>query len=155
MSILLQTFLLSLLPISELRGAIPFAITQGVSPMTAYIVAVVGNLLVIPIVYFFLNYIHEHFMKINIYQKTFDKHIEKNRKKLEKHLGTKFEFFALLLFVAIPLPITGAYTGTLLAWFFGLKKKKVYLALGLGVIIAGIIVTLLTLGAISGIRIIS
>ena len=144
MNPLIWTFLLSIIPISELRGAILYAIPAGINPFLAYIVAVTGNLLVIPLVYFFLNDLHHHFLRISLYEKIFNKYVERNRKKLERHVGTKFEFIALVFLVAIPLPITGAYTGTLLAWLFGLKKKKAYLAIGLGVLIAGIIMTIVT-----------
>ena len=107
------TALLSIVPISELRGAIPFAVTQGIHPVTAYFFAVFFNALVGPIVFIFLNSFH----------------------KL---------FWGVALFVAIPLPITGAWTGTLGAWIFGLKKRKTILAVILGVSISGLIVSLIT-----------
>ena len=66
--------------------------------------------------------------------------------KFEKHIGSRFEFIALCLFVAVPLPMTGAYTGTVIAWLFNLERKKSYISLALGVLIAGIIVTAVTLG---------
>ena len=150
MSIILKTVLLSLLPISELRGGIPFAAFNGVNIYTAYIIAVVANLCVIPIVYLFLNYLHHIFMRWRLYSKLFNKYIERKRVKLERHIGTKWEFWVLMLFVAIPLPVTGAYTGTLLAWLFKVKKKQAFLALGLGVLIAGIVVSMVTLGLMNG-----
>jgi len=152
MTVILQAIIASLLPVSELRGGIPLAIAQGMNPVGAYVVCVLANILVIPLVYFFLTYFHKHFMKIKFYKNTFNHHLEKSRKKLDKYVGTNFEFIALMLFVGIPLPITGAYTGTLLAWFFGIPKKRTYLALSLGVLISGIIVTLVTILGISGLE---
>jgi len=146
MIILLKTFLLSILPISELRGAIPYAIANNVNYFLAFFIGVFGNFLVIPIVFYFLDNLHHHFLKIKNYEKFFSKYIERKRESFEKHVGTRFEFWALVVFVAIPLPMTGAYSGALLAWFFNLKRRKSYLAIYLGILIAGIIVTLTTLG---------
>jgi len=142
MNPIINAIILSLLPISELRGGIPVAIAQGISPGNAFIICCVANFFVIPIVFFFLDNIHGFFMNIDFYNKIFNKYIEKKRSKLEKHIGTKWEFIALMLFVGIPLPITGAYTGTLLAWFFKVPRKKAYTALSIGILIAGIIVSL-------------
>lgn len=141
-----KVILLSLLPISELRGAIPLAIASGIKPLNAFLIAVIANCLVVPIVFFFLDLLHKHFYSIGIYRRLFDRYIERTRIKFEKHAGSKFEFIALCLFVAIPLPMTGAYTGTVAAWLFNLNRKKSYLAVMLGVLIAGIIVTVLAVG---------
>ena len=146
MNIILKTILLSILPISELRGAIPYAIANKINLLFAFLISVTGNFLVVPMGFFFLDYLHKHFIKIKSYEKFFNKYIESKRKNFEKHVGTKFEFLALMLFVLIPLPLTGAYSGVLLAWFFNLKRRKSYLAIFLGIIGAGIIVTLTTLG---------
>jgi len=142
MDALLKAAIWSFLPISELRGGIPIALHNGLSVWSAYLICVCVNLLVIPWTYFFLDHLHDIFMKISVYRRIFTHYIEKKRTALEKHIGTKWEFIALMLFVGIPLPITGAYTGTLLAWFFKLPRKKSYTAVGLGVMIAGLIVTL-------------
>tara|TARA_Y100000310_G_scaffold307576_1_gene349795 strand:+ start:1561 stop:2013 length:453 start_codon:yes stop_codon:yes gene_type:complete len=146
--ILLQAALISMLPIAELRGGIPWAIANGVNPLTAFIVCVIANFLVAPIGYLFLSFLHKEFLKWRPYEKLFTYKVEKARKSFERHVGTKWEMVMLLLLVGIPLPMTGAYTGTLLAWFFELEKKKAFLAIGGGVILAGIIVTALTLGIV-------
>lgn len=148
MNQLIEPIIWSLLPISELRGGIPIALSNGFSIYSAFIICVLANILVIPLVFFFLDNLHDVFMRNKFYSKTFNRYIERKRNSLEKHIGTKWEFFALLLFVGIPLPITGAYTGTLLAWFFGLSRKKAYLALILGIIMAGIVVSLISFFAI-------
>jgi uncharacterized membrane protein len=142
MNAIIQAIALSLLPISELRGGIPVAIANGLSPVSAYVICVIANFFVIPIVFLFLDNLHHLFLKVKLYENLFNKYIEKKRGKLEKYIGTRWEFVMLMLFVGIPLPVTGAYTGTLLAWFFKVPRKKAYTALSLGILIAGIIVSI-------------
>lgn len=149
MSVVLNEIFLSVLPISELRGGIAYAIGSGLNPVLAYFIGVVSNFFVIPICFFFLDNLHKYFLKLGFYNNSFDKYINKNRRKLEKYIGTKVEFWALVCIVLIPLPFTGAYTGSILAWFFGLKRRKSYLAISLGILIAGILVTLASLGLFS------
>jgi len=146
MNEILETILLSILPISELRGAIPYAITNNINPLMAFLIAILGNFLAIPITFFFLDNLHHYFLKNKHYEKFFNRYIETKRKSFEKHVGTKFEFWALVVFTGLPLPLTGAYSASLIAWFFNLKRRKSYLAISLGILIAGIIVTLTTLG---------
>ena len=104
-----------------------------------------ANSFVIPLVFFFLDNLHGIFMKNRYYNKIFNKHIENKRGLLEKYIDTKWELFALMILVGIPLPVTGAYTGTLLAWFFEVPRKRAYLALTIGIIIAGLIISLVVL----------
>lgn len=141
--ILSWTALLSLLPISELRGAIPFAVINGVHPVTAYFIAVFFNALVAPIVFIFLNSAHKLFSRMNWYSNLFERFIEKTRHKVEDKIN-KYGYLGVTLFVAIPLPITGAWTGTLGAWIFGLKKRKTIPAVVLGVLISGLIMSVIT-----------
>ncbi len=140
MEAIINAIILSLLPIAELRGGIPLALASGVNPVTAYFVCVIANIFVIPLVFIFLGTLHRIFMIIPIYKRTFEKFLERTRKKVRKKIE-KYGYIGLTLFVTIPLPITGAYTGTLAAWFFGMKKLKSFLAISLGVVIAGLIVT--------------
>jgi len=141
---LTRAILLSLLPVAELRGGIPAALLIGTNPLLAYAVCVMANLVVVPLVYVFLEYIHHHLMAVRIYKETFHRFMEKTRRRLH-HKIERWGYFGLTLFVAIPLPITGAYTGTLGAWFFGMNKLKSFLAIALGVSIAGLIVTAIVL----------
>lgn len=141
---LTRAILLSLLPVVELRGGIPAALLTGTNPLLAYAVCVMANLVVVPLVYVFLEYIHHHLMAVRIYRKTFHGFMEKTRRRLH-HKIERWGYFGLTLFVAIPLPVTGAYTGTLGAWFFGMNKLKSFLAIALGVSIAGLIVTAVVL----------
>ena len=149
MHTLLKAILLSIAPISELRGGIPLAIGLGVNPWTAFFVCVIANILIIPIIFLFLDYLHKYFYKIKIYRIIFDKIVGHARRKFQKHAGTKLEYLVLFLFVAIPIPGTGAYTGALIAWLFGLKRKKSMLSIALAVITAGILVTFISLGIFS------
>ena len=149
MDILLKAAILSFLPISELRGGIPLALSFKVNIFSAFLVCVISNLLVIPFVFFFMDYFHKYFMRIRFYERFFNSYLERNRRKIESKIGTKWEFWALMLFVLLPLPMTGAWTGTILAWFFNVKRRRAYLAIALGVIGAGIIITLATLGIIN------
>ncbi|MBN1377320.1 small multi-drug export protein [Candidatus Woesearchaeota archaeon] len=134
----------SLLPIAELRGGIPLGLSMGMNVFLVYFIAVLSNLLVFPIVYIFLNSIHNIFMKFDFYRKTFERFLKRVRRRVHKKIE-KYGYLGLTLFVAIPLPITGAYTGTLAAWFFKMNWKKSFLAVALGVFTAGIIVSLVCL----------
>lgn len=140
MNPLIYSILLSILPIAELRGGIPYAIVHDIHPVMAYLVCCGANILAFPIVHFFLVTLHPIFMKWSFYSKLFDKFIARTRKKLEKNVE-KYGFWALMIFVMIPLPVTGAYTGSFAAWVFGISRRKAFLAVTLGVLIAGVIVT--------------
>ena len=146
---LLHAFILSLLPISELRGGIPYAVASGVSLPIAYLLCVAANILVIPIVYIFLETLHKWFYGIGMYRKVFDRIVERTRRKAERNVK-KYGYWGVMLFVAIPLPITGAYSGTLAAWLLKLDKKRSFWYLTAGVLIAGVVVSIAT---ISGLKI--
>jgi len=136
--------LLSFLPISELRGAIPFAIANQVPWYAAYCLAVSCNALVAPACWIFLSTVHKLFLKMDWYSRFFERFIERARLKLHEKVE-RWGWLGIAVFVAIPLPITGAWTGTLGAWVLGLSKRKTIVAVILGVIIAGIIVTAVVL----------
>lgn len=148
MNDLLQAIMLSMLPIAELRGGIPLAIYRGIHPLLALVVCTIANFIVVPIVYFFLDYLHHHFLRMYWYKRIFDHFLERARRKTHHYVG-KYGYWGLAIFVAIPLPMTGAYTGALAAWFFGMEKKKAFLAIAAGVLIAGIIVTAIVVGGVS------
>lgn len=145
---LIYVVFLSMLPISELRGAIPLGIKLGYNPLLIFFLAVVFNSAIVFLLYFFLDFFHEKFMKFRFYNKIFSKYIKRSRRKLEKYVGTEKEAFGIYLLTAIPLPMTGAYTATVLSWFFGIKKRKAVRAIVLGVLTAGVIITFLSLGFI-------
>ncbi|MBI2109881.1 small multi-drug export protein [Candidatus Woesearchaeota archaeon] len=145
---LFEIMVLSALPIVELRAGIPLAFASGLNPWLAFLLPTLANMLIMFPLFIFLDYFHEHFLKFTPYHKLFHGYLDKKRKQIEKTITERGEFWALALFVAIPLPGTGIWTGTLLAWLLGVNRKKSYVSLGLGVLLAGIIVTLATLGVI-------
>ena len=151
MNSVIETIILSILPVSELRGGIPYAIYSGINPIAAFLISVLANIIVVPVVFLFLDYIHCHLLKIRLYERTFNTFLERTRKKTHR-LIEKYGYLGLAIFVAIPLPATGAWTGTLAAWFFGMKRDKSFLAVALGVVTAGIIVTAVVYFGISALR---
>ena len=136
-----------MLPIAELRGGIPYAVASDISLPLAFLICVLSNMLVIPVVFLFLDTIHHQLYKIKLYRRFFDRMVVRTRKKAEKNVG-KWGYWGVMLFVAIPLPVTGAYTGTLAAWILKLDKLKSFWFLALGVVIAGVIVSVATLTGI-------
>ena len=142
-------FLISMIPVLELRGSILAAGFMNTTFVPTYIAAVLGNMLPIPFILLFVK-------KIFAWLKT-TKHFHAIPEKLEKRAMSKSEqiekygYFGLFLFVAIPLPGTGAWTGSLLSVLFGMKFKKSILAIFLGVLTAGLIMSLLAFGVIQNI----
>ena len=135
----------SMVPIVELRGAIPIAEGLGLNILIYYPLAIVFNMLPVPIIYLFARKVLEWGRDKKFIGKFFTWCIEKGEKggeKLKKTAGNKGIFFALLFFVGIPLPGTGAWTGTLAASFLNLDFKTSVTAVALGVILAGIIMSL-------------
>ena len=141
----LLVWLISMVPIVELRGAIPIAEGLGLNIFIYYPLAIIGNMLPVPIIYLFARKVLEWGKDKKIIGKFFTWCIEKGEKggkKLKETAGNKGIFFALLLFVGIPLPGTGAWTGTLAASFLNLDFKTSITAVTLGVLLAGIIMSL-------------
>jgi uncharacterized membrane protein len=142
---ILYSILLSLLPISELRGGIPYAYFNDIPLQVAAPLCILSNALVPLIVWLFLASFHKLFSRSKFYKGAFDRFVENARKKVSPKVE-KYGYVGLMIFVAIPLPVTGAWTGTLGAWILGMEKKKATLSIMLGVVIAGIIVTAIMLG---------
>lgn len=138
-------FIVSMVPIIELRGAIPIAEGLGLDIFLYYPIAILGNMLPVPIIYLFARKVLEWGKDKKYTKKFFTWCLEKGEKggnKLKESAGTKGTFWALLLFVGIPLPGTGAWTGTLVASILNLGFKSSIIAVALGVILAGIIMSL-------------
>ena len=134
-------FLVSMVPLIELRGAIPASQVMGLPLLTSYIVCIIGNMLPVPIIFFFARKVLEWGCDKPIIGKFFTFCLEKGHKggeKLKEKAG-KGLFWALLLFVGIPLPGTGAWTGTLAASILDMDFKSSVLACMGGVLLAGII----------------
>ena len=141
----LLVFFISMVPIIELRGAIPIAETLNLNIFLYYPIAILGNMLPVPVIYLFarkvLEWGKDKKLIGNFFTWCLDKG-EKGGKKLKQSAGNKGIFWALLLFVGIPLPGTGAWTGTLAASFLNLDFKTSIFAVTLGVLLAGIIMSL-------------
>ncbi len=137
------TALFCLLPISELRGAIPFGMAKELPLFFLVPFCIVLNALVGPLVYVFLSTAHRMLGAFAWYRRLFEKLVARARKRVEAKVA-KYGYLGVALFVAIPLPITGAYTGTLGAWVLGLDPKKTYLAVLLGVCVAAGVVTIVS-----------
>ena len=138
----LVVFLVSMVPLIELRGAIPIALGMDLPTVPAYILCVLGNMLPVPIIYFFARKVLLWGADKKYIGKFFRFCIEKGEKggrKLTRTAGRGGLFVALMLFVGIPLPGTGAWTGTLAASFLNMGFKSTVVSVSLGVIIAGII----------------
>ena len=138
----LLVFLISMVPLIELRGAIPIALGMGLPTVPAYITCVIGNMLPVPFIYFFARKVLVWGADKKIIGKFFNFCLEKGEKagqKLVSATGRGGLFVALMLFVGIPLPGTGAWTGALGASFLNMGFKSTVVSVSLGVIIAGII----------------
>lgn len=137
--------IISMVPIIELRGAIPIAESLNLNIFLYYPIAIIGNMLPVPFIYLFARKVLEWGKNKKIIGNFFSWCLEKGEKggeKLKKTAGNTGLFFALLIFVGIPLPGTGAWTGTLAASFLKLDFKSSIFAVTLGVLLAGIIMSL-------------
>ena len=141
------TLLISMVPLVELRGAIPIGVGMGVPWYVAVIIAMIGNMIPVPIIFFFARRVLEWGADKPVIGKFFTWCLEKGRKggeKLKEKAGRGM-FWALMLFVGIPLPGTGAWTGTLAASMLDLDFKKSVLAVVCGCALAAVIITVATL----------
>ncbi len=136
--------LLAMLPISECRGSVIYGLTKGLNPIVVFFISVVFNILIVPVV---LKLLEVSKIRKLVY-KLLKRNIERKIKQIEKKAEI-YEELALLTFVALPFPLTGAYTGALVAYFMEMNFKKSVGAIAIGVIISATIVTLTTLGILS------
>ena len=141
----LITFLISMLPIVELRGAIPYGIGFGLDILPVILISIVGNLIPIPFLILFGGKVLNWFAAFPKLGKPFRKILEIGDRKVAQMKKTRF--WGLFLFVAIPLPGTGAWTGALISILLGLKLRKCFLPIALGVVTAGAIMLTLSLTA--------
>ena len=138
----LLCFLISMVPLIELRGGVPIAVGMGLDYWTALVICAIGNMLPVPIIYFFARKVLLWGCDKKYIGKFFTYCLQKGERggqKLKARAGRNGLFVALLLFVGIPLPGTGAWTGTLAASFLNMGIKSTSLAVSLGVILAGLI----------------
>ena len=143
---ILLTFLVAMVPVVELRGAIPFGVVRGLNLWTAIIASVLCNLVPVPFIILFIRrifaWMRAHMPKLDGLVTRMEKKAEKNRAAVEK-----YAFWGLAILVAIPLPGTGAWTGALVAAMMEMRLKRAFPAIVIGVVIAGVIVSVVTYGA--------
>ena len=140
----LLTFFTSMVPVLELRGAIPVGVAGGLPVWAAMFIAIIGNLVPIPVLIVFTRRVFDWLKTKGKIGSLVDKLEAKAHAKSE--IVQKYEWWGLCILVAIPLPGTGAWTGALVAAILGMRLKKAMPAIFVGVLIAGIIVTILTYG---------
>lgn len=140
-------FIISLLPILELRGGLIAAALLNIDPKMAYIICIIGNILPIPFILLLINRILDWMRN----SKHFNKFAAWLDKKVEKHKGQiqKYGYLGVVLFVGIPLPGTGAWTGSLIASVLGMDRKKTFIAVCIGVVMASIIMMILSYGLLA------
>lgn len=141
------TFILAMLPIFELRGAIPLALGLGLDVWPAYGLAVVGNMVPVLPLLLFLGPVSEHLRRYPLWDGFFAWLFARTRRK--SGLIEKLEVVGLALFVAVPLPVTGAWTGAAAAFLFDIPPRQAFPAILVGVMLAGIVVSLASMGVIS------
>lgn len=137
-------FVISLMPILELRGGLLAATLLEVEFVRAAIICIIGNILPIPIVLLFLKFVLDILSKWSVTKKIvnwLEKKVDEKREQIDK-----YGYLGLILFVGIPLPGTGAWTGALLAVMLGLNRKKSFLCIVLGVLMAAVIMSVLSYG---------
>ena len=154
MNSLIFSILLTLVPLIELRGGLPLAIIfaqkNNLPEIPIFLVIVTLNILLIFIIFLFLDKVHGFLINYESYKKFYDFYLNRMQsriKKFEKR-HNKIGFYALFLFVAIPLPLTGAYAGSFVSWILKLDRKKSIIAISSGIFVAGIIIYLGTKGII-------
>ena len=144
---IMATFLISMVPIIELRGALPIGVSMGLPPLTALGVSIVGNMVPVPFIIIFIRRILDWMHKFEKFDRIATRVEAKAAKGGEKLV--KYEMFGLFLLVAVPLPGTGAWTGSLVAALFDLRLKNAIPIIFAGVLTAGVIVFLITYGVVA------
>lgn len=144
---ILMTLLVSMVPVIELRGAIPIATAHGLPAYISIPVAIVGNLIPVPFIIIFIKsvfaWLRKHLPKLNGLVTKLE-----NRALSKKETVEKYAFWGLFVFVAVPLPGTGAWTGALIAAMLDMKLSRAFPSIVLGVLTAGAIVTFVTYGVV-------
>ena len=145
----LYIFLISMFPVVELRGAIPVGYASGIPLIPNYIISIIGNMLPVPFILLFIKAFigwcsRTKIKFLNKLAAWLNRRVEKRRDKIEK-----FSFWGVCLFVAVPLPVTGAWTGSLVAAMIDMKFWKALLSCLFGVMIAGVVMTLISYGAVA------
>ncbi len=143
---LFMTMVLAMVPVMELRGAIPIGVAAGLDVWEAMLASIVGNMIPVP---FIILFVRKIFAWMRVKSPRLDHLVERFERKAAKQsqVVRKYEWFGLVILVAIPLPGTGAWTGALVAAMLDMRLKRAFPAVLIGVIIAGFIVSYITYGA--------
>jgi uncharacterized membrane protein len=145
----LTTVIIAMLPVIELRGSIPIAIGYfSMDPVESYILSVIGNMIPVPFILWLLGPVERLIRATGLFEKTFNRFSDSAVRRTSRSIEA-YKFLGLAVFVAIPLPMTGAWTASLAAYILRTNKKDAIPAIFLGVIIAGVIVTLASMGILS------
>ncbi len=150
----ITVFLISMVPLIELRGAIPYSAVMGLPLLQSYLIAIIGNLLPVPVIYLFARKVLEWGADKPVIGGFFTWCLEKGKRggeKLQAKAGRGL-FIALLIFVGVPLPGTGAWTGTLAASLLDIDFKSSILAVMGGVLMAGVIMGLASAGVLGALQ---
>lgn len=144
-------FIISLMPILELRGGLLAAALLGLDPLPSYIISIIGNVLPVPFILLLITKVLAWMKKSKV--KFFNKIANWLDEKVEKHKGQieKYGYWGVVLFVGIPLPGTGAWTGTLIASVLNMDKKKTFWAVLAGIVMASIIMMILSFGVVANV----
>jgi uncharacterized membrane protein len=137
---ILFTFLISLSPFGEARAGIPYGELNGLPILLVFVIGLAANLLIFPFFYRSIEFSKKYFSKNEFYKKSVI-YLSSRAKSRTKTMIKKYGVWGLMVFVMIPLPITGAYTGTIAAYIFGISYKKSLIAISIGVTISSIMVT--------------
>ncbi|MBZ0264764.1 small multi-drug export protein [bacterium] len=141
------TVFIAMLPVAELRGAIPWAITLGDLPVwRAVVFSIIGNMIPIPFILILLGPVSNYLSRWRVFDRFFQWLFARTRKR--SNALEKYEALGLILFVGIPLPITGAWTGSVAAFLFGIPLKRSLLYIFIGVCMSATIVTLTSVGLV-------
>lgn len=139
------TMLVSMVPVVELRGGIPFGVAQGLPVWTAFLAAVIGNMLPVPFIIVYIRRIFQWMRRRLPWLNSLVDRLER-KAHLKGRTVSKYKYLGLILFVAVPLPGTGAWTGSLVAAVLNIRMRHALPAILLGLMAAGLITTALTLG---------
>lgn len=148
----LVVFLISMVPLIELRGAIPYGLAIGLDPFLTYALAILGNCIPVPFILFFIKKILAAMQasRVRFFQRVATFVVERGQRGFKK--VQKYAVFGLYLFVAVPLPGTGAWTGALIAALLDMKKRYAFPSIFLGVLTAGVVMSLITGGVLAGLE---
>lgn len=139
---LIKLVLISIAPVAELRGSIPYGILVAQLPWPiVFAISVVANFLVAPLVYLFLDKMVHLFLVFGWFERFYTKYITKAQRRAEPYLK-KYGAYGLILFIGVPVPGSGVWTGSVVAYLLGMKKKTLFLSAFAGSLLAGAIVTL-------------